>query len=183
MLRDSEDASDAMETGLKQLGMVGLGASEGLLKKSVSQLEEEIRENETAIFMLEAERKKILEGEGQPNNIAQVVIKESTDAGEHARVVRNAPVSDVLIAKQVPSLAADEQEGSTEYLKISPFLKVISRQSSVSSLTGNSVSSFHESDARTCNGDSQYNYGISVVQPDQQVDAAGYEQGGDEVRD
>lgn len=183
MLRDSEDASDAMETGFKQLGMVGLGTSEGLLKKSVSQLEEEIRENESAIFMLEAERKKILEGEGQPNNTAQVVIKESTVAGEHAPMVRNAPVGNGLIAIQDPSLAADEQEGSTEYLKKAPFLKVNARRGSVSSLTGNSVSSFHESDTKTCDGDSQYNYGISVVQPDQLMDAAGYEQGGDEVRD
>lgn len=183
-LSESIVASGQTETDFKELGIVGLGVPGGILKKSISQLEEEIKENEDAIFLLEAERKKILDGEGQLESNAQVAIEKSFNAGEY--VSGNVPVGNVLAAKQESSVALDNQEGSTEYLKVSPFLKVNSRRSSVSSLSGVSVRSFQESvdsNTKTCNGDSSVNYGINVVQPDQQPDVNGCERSDTDDRD
>ena len=124
---------------IKQLSMKSTSATSGLSRKTIAQLDEEIKMNEDAITLLKAERKKLLTSgsiiDGYIGDAAMQDVSQQQDTG-------------------VPT----ETKDSVDYLKVSPYVTSASRRGSVSSLSGLSVQS--STDAKSRNADDSFDCNV-----------------------
>ena len=124
---------------IQQLSMKSISVTSGLSRKTIAQLDEEIKMNEDAITLLEAERKKLL-----------------TSGSIIDSYIGGAAMQDV--SQQQNADIPTETKESVDYLKVSPYVTSASRRGSVSSLSGLSVQS--STDAKSRNADESFDCNV-----------------------